>query len=152
MVAMKHLGYVIEVIGRIIGGPPKRKGDRLKQHQREAIIDALLYCLFADDFDDPAERQIMDRSIARMQWESDLAVNDYVQAASARIKLAVKSRDSEKQLLLDIRDRLETKEPALRSCNCARSSCIRMASFRRRRSGHCLNCPRSSRDKLTYSF
>jgi hypothetical protein len=110
MVAMKHLGYVIEVIGRIIGGPPKRKGDRLKQHQREAIIDALLYCLFADDFDDPAERQIMDRSIARMQWESDLAVNDYVQAASARIKLAVKSRDSEKQLLLDIRDRLETKK------------------------------------------
>jgi hypothetical protein len=109
----------IEQILQAITSKPMANKDGLKQHQREAIIDALLYCLYADDYDDPAERSVIDKSIARLNWESEVSISDYIQSASENVKLAVSNQVTEQQFLHDINQRLEdmeTKFNAIQFC------------------------------------
>jgi hypothetical protein len=107
---MKHIDQILHAVTGLLTGKPKANKDGLKQHQREAIIDSLLYCLYADDYDDPAERSVMDKSIARLNWESDLSVSEYILSASEKVKLAVSAQDTEQQFLNDISHRLEEME------------------------------------------
>ena len=107
---MIHSEHIIKIVTGLITGRPEEKQDGLKQHQREAIIDALLYCLYADDYDDPAERTVMDKSIARMNWEAGPGIQDYIISASAKVKLALSSPDEEQQFLREISHRLEDRE------------------------------------------
>ena len=98
------------MVSRLIIGKGKGNSDHLKQSQREAMVDAMLYCLFADDYDDPMERQVLDRAITRFNWESDTGIPEYIRGASERIHAAVAEPGSEEQLLRDIGNRLEDWE------------------------------------------
>lgn len=95
---MKHKGHILEFVTKLITDRPKANREGLKQNQREAIIDALLYCLFADDYDDPAEQCVLEKSIVRLNWESGTSVDDYILSASERGKLAVSSQNTEQHL------------------------------------------------------
>ena len=107
---MKPTEHIMKAFTRLITGRSDANRDGFKQHQREAIIDVLLYCLYADDYDDPAERRIMDKSIARLNWESDLAISDYILSATEKVKRAISSPDTEQQFLKAVSRRLEDKE------------------------------------------
>ena len=107
---MIHSEHIIKIVTGLITGRPEEKQDGLKQHQREAIIDALLYCLYADDYDDPAERTVMDKSIAKMNWEAGSSIQDYIHAASEKVQRAVSVPDNEQQFLREISHRLEDRE------------------------------------------
>ena len=98
------------MVSRLIVGRGKANSDGLKQSQREAMVDAMLYCLFADDYDDPMERQVLDRAIARFNWESETSIPDYILAASGRVHEAVGDPATEQNLLNDISNRLENWE------------------------------------------
>ena len=107
---MKQVEHIIKALARLITGRPDADRDGLKQHQREAIIDALLYCLHADDFDDRAERSVLDKSIARLNWESGSSIQEYILSASDKVKRAVSSPENEQPFLQDIGHRLEDGE------------------------------------------
>ena len=116
---MKHPGHIEELLSRLITGWTKEKSDGLQQEQREAMIDAMLYCLFADDYDDPMERHVLDKAIAKFSWESNTDIPEYIESASAIVREALASRESEQQLLKDISRRLtnwETRFQAIQFC------------------------------------
>ena len=107
---MRHVKSIIDSLVDLITGRSDARKDRLNQGQREAIIDALLYCLYADDYDDPAERNIMDKSIARLNWESGISVTDYIEFATEKVNRALSSEESEQAFLASISERLEDWE------------------------------------------
>jgi hypothetical protein len=111
---------MIDILRKLFFSRDEVEADGLDQAQREAIIDLLLLATFSDDYVDLSERTIVDKTVERFNWDSPISVDDYIQSSTARAKEAGSSKQSRECFLVDISQRLGTKEHkyrALRLCN-----------------------------------
>jgi hypothetical protein len=100
-------------------GKPEAPKDGLNQPQREAIIDLLNYCMYADGFVFLAEDRFITDTVSKFNWESKVPFDQFVLRSTDNARNAQESQVYRDQFLGSIKDRLGTapvKEKALGLC------------------------------------
>jgi hypothetical protein len=82
--------------------------DGLTQPQREAIVDLLNYCMYADNFVFLAEDRFITDTVAKFAWESKVPFDQFVLRSTDNARNARESQVYRDQFLASIRDRLDT--------------------------------------------
>jgi uncharacterized tellurite resistance protein B-like protein len=82
--------------------------DGLTQPQREAIIDLLNYCTYADNLVMLAEDRLITDTVAKFNWESKVPFDQFVLRSTDNARNARESQVYRDQFLASIRDRLGT--------------------------------------------
>ena len=83
--------------------------DGLTQPQREAIVDLLNYCMYADNLVMLAEDRLITDTVAKFNWDPKAVRFDQFDARSVgNARNARESQVYRDQFLASIRDRLET--------------------------------------------
>ena len=93
--------------------------DGLTQPQREAIVDLLNYCMYADDLVFLAEDRFIADTVAKFNWDSKVPFDQFDTRSVSNARNAKESQVYRDQFLASIRDRLDTapvKEQALDLC------------------------------------
>src|ERR1044071_7743961 len=87
----------------------KAPNDGLSQPQREAIVDLLNYCMYADNLVMLAENRLITDTVAKFSWDPKAVPFDQFDARSiGNARNARESQVYRDQLLASIRDRLGT--------------------------------------------
>jgi hypothetical protein len=100
-------------------GKSETPNDGLTQPQREAIVDLLNYCMYADNFVFLAEDRFITDTVAKFNWESKVPFDQFVLRSTDDARNASESQVYRDRFLASIRDRLDTapvKEKALSLC------------------------------------
>ncbi len=93
--------------------------DGLEQIQREAIIDLLLLCRYADNHLALMEDSIFDEEVESFHWDSGTHLEGYIQEATSRVRNIRSSTDARGSFLESVSERLqegEVKDRALDLC------------------------------------
>jgi hypothetical protein len=93
--------------------------DGLTQPQREAIVDLLNYCMYADDLVFLAEDRVITDTAAKFNWDSKLSFDQFEVRSVSNARNARESQVYRDQFLASINDRLGTaavKAQALDLC------------------------------------
>jgi len=94
--------------------------DGLTQPQREAIVDLLSYCMYADNFVFLAENRFITDTVAKFDWDPKIPFDQFSVRSIANARNATESQVYRDQFLASIRDRLDTaavKGQALDLCH-----------------------------------
>ena len=101
-------------------GKPEAPKDGLTQPQREAIVDLMNYCMYADNLVMLAENRLITDTVAKFNWDPKAVPFDQFDARSVgNARNARESQVYRDQFLASIRDRLDTaaaKRKALDLC------------------------------------
>jgi hypothetical protein len=89
-------------------GKPEAPKDGLNQPQREAIVDLLNYCMYADGFVFLAEDRFITDTVSKFNWDSKVPFDQFVLRSTDNARNAQESQVYRDQFLASIRDRLET--------------------------------------------
>jgi hypothetical protein len=89
-------------------GKPEAPKDGLNQPQREAIVDLLNYCMYADNFVFLAEDRFITDTVAKFNWDSKVPFDQFVLRSTDNARNARESQVYRDQFLASIRDRLGT--------------------------------------------
>ena len=87
---------------------PEAPKDGLTQPQREAIIDLLTYCMFADNFVLLAEDKFIADTLAKFNWDSKVPFDQFVLRSTDDARNARENQGYRDRFLASIRDRLGT--------------------------------------------
>src|SRR5215831_10125553 len=93
--------------------------DDLTQPQREAIVDLLNYCMYADDRVFLAEDRLITDTVAKFNWDSKVPFDQFDVRSIGNARNARESQVYRDQFLASIGDRLATdavKAQALDLC------------------------------------
>jgi len=93
--------------------------DGLTQPQREAIVDLLNYCMYADDFVFLAEDRFITDTVAKFNWDSKVPFDQFDVRSIGNARNAKENKGYRDRVLVSIRDRLATpavKRRALDLC------------------------------------
>jgi len=93
--------------------------DGLTQPQREAIVDLLNYCMYADNLVMLAENRLIADTAAKFNWESKTPFDQFDARSVGNARNARESQVYRDQFLASIKDRLDTavvKRKALDLC------------------------------------
>ena len=93
--------------------------DGLTQPQREAIVDLLNYCMYADDLVFIAEDRVITDTVAKFNWDSKVPFDQFDVRSIANARDARENQGYRDRFLASIRDRLGTaavKAQALDLC------------------------------------
>ena len=93
--------------------------DGLTQPQREAIVDLLNYCTYADDLVFLAENRLITDTVAKFNWDPKIPFDQFDARSISKARDARENRGYRDQFLASIRDRLgsaEVKGQALDLC------------------------------------
>jgi len=93
--------------------------DNLTQPQREAIVDLLNYCMYADDLVFLAEDRLIADTVAKFNWDPKIPFDQFDARSIGNARNARESQVYRDQFLASIRDRLGTaavKGKALALC------------------------------------
>jgi uncharacterized tellurite resistance protein B-like protein len=82
--------------------------DGLTQHQREAIVDLLNYCMYADNLIFLAEDRLITDTVAKFNWDSKVPFDQFDVRSIDNARNARESQVYRDQFLASIRDRLDT--------------------------------------------
>ena len=82
--------------------------DGLIQPQREAIVDLLNYCMYADNLVMLAEDRLITDTAAKFNWDSKVPFDQFVLRSTDNARNARESQVYRNQFLASIRDRLGT--------------------------------------------
>jgi uncharacterized tellurite resistance protein B-like protein len=89
-------------------GKPEAPRDGLTQPQREAIIDLMNYCMYADNLVMLAEDRLITDTVAKFNWESKVPFDQFVLRSTDNARNARESQVYRDRFLASIRDRLGT--------------------------------------------
>ena len=89
-------------------GKPEAPKDGLNQPQREAIVDLLNYCMYADDFVMLAEDRLIADTVAKFNWDPKIPFDQFDARSIGNARNARESQVYRDQFLTSIRDRLGT--------------------------------------------
>jgi hypothetical protein len=89
-------------------GKPEAPKDGLNQPQREAIVDLLNYCMYADNFVFLAEDRFITDTVAKFNWDSKVPFDQFVLKSTDNARNVRESQVYRDQFLASIRDRLGT--------------------------------------------
>jgi hypothetical protein len=82
--------------------------DGLTQLQREAIVDLLNYCMYADNLIYLAEDRLIADTVAKFNWESKVPFDQFVVTSIDNARNATGNQGYRDRFLASIRDRLGT--------------------------------------------
>jgi hypothetical protein len=82
--------------------------DGLTQPQREAIVDLLNYCMYADNLVFLAEDRLIADTVAKFNWESKVPFDQFDVRSIDNARNASESQVYRDQFLASIKDRLDT--------------------------------------------
>jgi hypothetical protein len=82
--------------------------DGLTQPQREAIVDLLNYCMYADNLVMLAEDRLITDTVAKFNWDSKVPFDQFVLRSTDNARNARESQVYREKFLASIRDRLDT--------------------------------------------
>src|SRR5690242_15160252 len=82
--------------------------DGLTQSQREAIVDLLNYCMYADNLVMLAEDRLIADTAAKFDWDSKVPFDQFDLRSIDNARNASDNPGYRDKLLASIRDRLET--------------------------------------------
>ena len=94
--------------------------DGLTQPQREAIVDLLNYCMYADDRVFLAEDRLITDTVKKFNWDPKIPFDQFDARSIGNARNARESQVYRDQFLASIRDRLDTaavKKQALDLCH-----------------------------------
>jgi hypothetical protein len=89
-------------------GKPEAPNDGLTQPQREAIVDLLNYCMYADNLVMLAEDRLIADTVAKFNWESKVPFDQFVLRSTDNARNARESQVYREKFLASIKDRLGT--------------------------------------------
>ena len=98
---------------------PEAPKDGLTQPQREAIVDLLNYCMYADNFVFLAEDRFITDTVAKFNWDSKVPFDQFVLRSTDNARNARENQRYRDRFLASIRNRLGTaavKGQALNLC------------------------------------
>ena len=93
--------------------------DGLTQPQREAMVDLLNYCMYADNFVFLAEDRFITDTVAKFNWDSKVPFDQFVVRSIDNARNATENQGYKDRFLASINDRLGTdavKAQALDLC------------------------------------
>jgi hypothetical protein len=93
--------------------------DGLTQPQREAIVDLLNYCMYADNLVFLAEDRLIADTVAKFNWDPKVPFDQFDARSVSNARNASESQVYRDQFLASIKDRLDTaavKGQALELC------------------------------------
>jgi len=97
------------LIRKLFRHKPEAPNDGLTQPQREAIVDLLNYCMYADNLVMLAEDRLIADTVAKFNWDPKAVRFDQFDARSVgNARNARESQVYRDQFLDSIRDRLDT--------------------------------------------
>ena len=82
--------------------------DGLTQPQREAIVDLLNYCMYADNLVMLAEDRLIADTVARFNWDPKIRFDQFDARSVGNARNARESQVYRDQFLASIKDRLDT--------------------------------------------
>ena len=100
-------------------GKPETPKDGLNQPQREAIVDLLNYCMYADNLVMLAEDRLITDTVKKFNWESKVPFDQFALRSIDNARSARESQVHREKFLGSIKDRLSTdavKAQALDLC------------------------------------
>ena len=95
------------------------KDDGLTQPQREAIVDLLCYCMYADNLVMLAEDRLIADTVAKFNWDPKVPFDQFDAKSINNARTARENEEYKEQFLAWIRDRLDNaavKRRALDLC------------------------------------
>lgn len=95
------------------------QSDGLSQPQREAIVDLLHYCMFADNFVALSEDKFINTVAATLGWDKNISFESYEGGSIGKARKAKENAGYKEQFFKDVVQRLETKDArqlALKLC------------------------------------
>ena len=84
--------------------------DGLTQAQREAIVDLLNYCMFADNLVALSESRFVAAKVAELNWDPKISFDYYQGKSIGAARAALDEPDSKKGFFSSINQRLATAE------------------------------------------
>jgi uncharacterized tellurite resistance protein B-like protein len=82
--------------------------DGLTQPQREAMVDLLCYCMYADNLIMLAEDRLIADTVAKFNWESKVPFDQFAVRSIDNARNARENQGYRDKFLASIRDRLDT--------------------------------------------
>jgi DUF1680 family protein len=104
---------------KVFSADSAKKNDGLSQPQREAIVDLLHYCMYADNFVALAEDKFINAVAATLNWDNNISFEVYEGGSIGKARKAKESAGYRDTFYKDVVARLATKEAremALKLC------------------------------------
>jgi len=89
--------------------------DGLSQPQREALVDLLHFCLYADNHIALAETDVLDAAVSTLTWDPRTSFASYEGRSIAGARAAKESTAAREEFLKSIRLRLDEPEARARA-------------------------------------
>lgn len=105
---------------KLFSNDSARGSDGLVQTQREAIVDLLHYCMFADNFVALAEDSFVNSVAATLSWDKKITFESYEGGSIGKARKAKESAAYREQFYKDVVARLATKEARARALQLCR--------------------------------
>jgi len=84
--------------------------DGLSQAQREAIVDVLHYCMYADNFIALNESRFISAKVASYNWDPKISFEYYQNKSIGAVRAALADPKSKEKFFESVKDRLATDE------------------------------------------
>ena len=100
--------------------PTSTPNDGLTQGQREAIVDLLNYCSYADRNISQSEEEMIDGLETKLGWDPNQDFDYYVGKSVGVVRGVIEDKDAAPEFLQGVRKRLDSKksrEIALNLCD-----------------------------------
>jgi hypothetical protein len=104
---------------KVFSADRSKKNDGLSQPQREAIVDLLHYCMYADNFVALAEDKFINGVAATLNWDDNISFEVYEGGSIGKARKAKESAGYRDTFYKDVVARLATKDAralALKLC------------------------------------
>ncbi len=88
--------------------PTEAPSDGLNQKQREAIIDLLLLCTYADNHLALSEDHVLKAEVDAFDWKSEQSVDTYVDGITPKVRRIRSEGESRRDFIRDIGNRLDS--------------------------------------------
>ena len=95
------------LLGKLFGKPEGPR-DGLTQPQREAIVDLLNYCMYADNLVMLAEDRLIADTAGKFNWDSKVPFDQFDLRSIDNARNATENQGYRDRFLASIRDRLDT--------------------------------------------
>ena len=82
--------------------------DGLTQPQREAMVDLMNYCMYADNLVMLSEDRLITDTVRKFNWDSKVPFDQFVLRSTDNARNARESQGYRDRFLASIRDRLDT--------------------------------------------
>lgn len=95
---------------KLIAADGSSRNDNLTQVQREAIVDLLHYCMFADNFVALAEDRFVNSVAATLSWDRNISFEVFESGSIGKARKAKEIAAFREEFYKDIVKRLGSKE------------------------------------------